>query len=367
MDQLFANNAWSFLNGGINTVVTSIALTPGTGDRFPSPTGGKSFLLTLIGYDANAVENAWEIVKVTSRTGDSLTVERAQEGTSALTWASGTRVELRLTAGQASAFDGKLSVNEPDAAAARDLLGLGSLAVQDADTVNISGGTVNNTRVDFASAVAMVSAATTDIGAASSNVISLSGGTTITSFGTAEAGTIRILSIEDATLITTAAVVTFEDIQTQAGDMLVLLSEGGGTWRILSDRLLDGKARVAHTTNLSMPHTWAVAGEVKVPVGNTDVIPGFFIPLSSGNQNTYIASAYYQIGSGTSVTAKLQKNGVDITGYTNISITPTAAAVFTSVGPLNAGDYIQLIPTAVAGTPENLSFTLVLRYEVKGS
>ena len=109
MPQLFTNNAWSFLNGGINNVTTSIALTAGTGARFPNPTGGDFFLLTLIGLDGNAVENSWEIVKVTARVTDTLTVVRAQEGTTAVAWASGTRVELRLTAAQATGFEAKLA------------------------------------------------------------------------------------------------------------------------------------------------------------------------------------------------------------------------------------------------------------------
>lgn len=45
------------------------------------------------------IESSWEIVKVTARSTDSLTVVRAQEGTSAASWASGSKAELRLTAG----------------------------------------------------------------------------------------------------------------------------------------------------------------------------------------------------------------------------------------------------------------------------
>jgi hypothetical protein len=117
MPQLFANNAWSFLNGGINDTTTSIALSTGQGARFPSPTGGDYFLLTLIGLtDGN--EATWEIVKVTTRTGDVLTVVRAQESTTAVSWLSGTRVELRMTAGQAALFDDKYSKSETDAAIA---------------------------------------------------------------------------------------------------------------------------------------------------------------------------------------------------------------------------------------------------------
>jgi hypothetical protein len=104
MPQLFTNNAWSFLNGGITAVATSITLSTGQGARFPSPTGGDYFLLTLIGLtDGN--ESSWEIVKVTARATDVLTVVRAQEGTSGFAWLSGTRLELRMTSATADNFE----------------------------------------------------------------------------------------------------------------------------------------------------------------------------------------------------------------------------------------------------------------------
>lgn len=99
MAQLFMNNAWSFINGGINAVTTSILLTTGTGNRFPQPGPGDHFMLTLVGVDANLNEDSWEIVRVTARAGDLLTVERAQEGTTAVVWSTGTRIEMRATAG----------------------------------------------------------------------------------------------------------------------------------------------------------------------------------------------------------------------------------------------------------------------------
>jgi hypothetical protein len=117
MAALFSNNLSGNLNGGITAVATSLALTPGTGGNFPSPTGGDYFLLTLIGLDVG-VEASWEIVKVTARATDTLTVVRAQEGTSGFAWLSGTRVELRMTAGQAALFDDTYSKAETDAAVA---------------------------------------------------------------------------------------------------------------------------------------------------------------------------------------------------------------------------------------------------------
>ena len=99
MSQLFMNNATSALNGGINGTTTSIQLTGGTGVLFPAPGGGDTFRLTLIGLDGEGNESSWEIVECTARTGDVLTVVRGQESTANVAWLSGTRAELRVTAG----------------------------------------------------------------------------------------------------------------------------------------------------------------------------------------------------------------------------------------------------------------------------
>jgi len=96
MAQLFANNAQSTLASSVNTSTTTIPLATGTGSLFPSPSGGDFFMLTLT---QPGVESSWEIVKVTARSSDSLTVVRAQEGTSSASWAAGSKAELRLTAG----------------------------------------------------------------------------------------------------------------------------------------------------------------------------------------------------------------------------------------------------------------------------
>ena len=99
MTQLFANNAYSSLAANASNVTTTLTLATDTGARFPSPTGGNYFLLTLVGLDSNANESSWEIVKVTARSTDTLTVVRAQESTTAVAWNTGTRVESRATAG----------------------------------------------------------------------------------------------------------------------------------------------------------------------------------------------------------------------------------------------------------------------------
>jgi hypothetical protein len=89
----FSNNAISTLASGINNSATSITVASGDGAKFPSLTGSEYFRATLI--DAS---NNLEIVKVTARSSDVLTVTRAQESTTARAFSSGDRIELRITA-----------------------------------------------------------------------------------------------------------------------------------------------------------------------------------------------------------------------------------------------------------------------------
>jgi hypothetical protein len=104
--------------------------------------------------------------------------------------------------------------------------------------------------------------------------------------------------------------------------------------------------------------TFAIQGEIKVPSGDTDFIPPFFVSLASG-ETLKLVKARYLINSGTSVTAKLQKNGSDITGFTGISVTTTAAETDPTNVDLADNDRLALVVTAVSGTPKNLSFSLV--------
>jgi len=97
----YSNNAFSVIVGAIASANTIIALAPGTGSRFPA----SDFRATLVGYDVNGNEDTWEIVHCSSRSGDVLTVTRGQEGTSAVAWDNGARIENRITAGSMAALE----------------------------------------------------------------------------------------------------------------------------------------------------------------------------------------------------------------------------------------------------------------------
>jgi hypothetical protein len=99
MTQLFVNNATSTLNGSITNVQTTIAVQAIDAAKFPSPTGGNFFLVTVVDGSGNI-----EIMKCTARASATLTVVRAQESTTGFAFASGARVDARLTAGAIANF-----------------------------------------------------------------------------------------------------------------------------------------------------------------------------------------------------------------------------------------------------------------------
>jgi len=88
---LVANNATSYLAGTLTAVATSLTVSSGTGTIFPTLSGGDVFYVTL----TNA-SNQNEIVSVTAKATDTFTIVRAQDGTSALPFAIGDKVELRV-------------------------------------------------------------------------------------------------------------------------------------------------------------------------------------------------------------------------------------------------------------------------------
>lgn len=88
-----ANNAFATLASGITSSATSITVASGQGARFPSLGAGDYFYATLIN-----TSNQLEIVRCTARSGDVLTVVRAQEATTARAYDVGDRIEIRITA-----------------------------------------------------------------------------------------------------------------------------------------------------------------------------------------------------------------------------------------------------------------------------
>jgi hypothetical protein len=88
-----ANNATTTIPADLSSTALSVTVATGTGALFPILGGSDYFYATL-----TDVNNNYEIVKVTARTDDVMTIVRGQSGTLALPFAANSRFELRVTA-----------------------------------------------------------------------------------------------------------------------------------------------------------------------------------------------------------------------------------------------------------------------------
>jgi hypothetical protein len=99
MPAQFRNNATGTLAASILSSATTIVLSSTQGALFPTLSAGQYFYGTLFNTAGN-----YEIVKVTARAGDNLTVVRAQEGTTALGFNAGDGFAQRLTSASLNNF-----------------------------------------------------------------------------------------------------------------------------------------------------------------------------------------------------------------------------------------------------------------------
>jgi len=111
------NNAFGTISAGISAADTTVVLDTGQGARFPTLGSGDYFYGTLVDTSNNI-----EIIKVTARSTDSMTVTRGQDNTTARAFAIGDRFELRPTAAlfediiNDTDLDGAVTINDSGAA-----------------------------------------------------------------------------------------------------------------------------------------------------------------------------------------------------------------------------------------------------------
>lgn len=102
------------------------------------------------------------------------------------------------------------------------------------------------TAVNFAKATDKASAGTCDIGAVLGNFVHITGTTTITALGTAQAGAERTVTFTGILTLTHNAtsliLPTGANITTAAGDVARFVSEGSGNWRCVSYMRADGSS-----------------------------------------------------------------------------------------------------------------------------
>lgn len=146
----FANNATTTIASGIVSTDTSITVVGSSGGLFPSAGGADYFYATL-----NNAANDIEIVKVTARSGDVMTVLRGQDGTVALDWIGGDKFELRLTAKAVSDVSEGVNITDLDGVdIGQSDPGDGTFVDLEAQSLDVSGAAT------FGGSVALGSSAT---------------------------------------------------------------------------------------------------------------------------------------------------------------------------------------------------------------
>lgn len=165
MAQLFSNNAASTLSGTLSVGGTTLVLSAGTGSLFPAPTGGDFALLTLFEKDESGNDTRIEVVKVTARTADTLTITRDYESMTGNAGGYGypselgktVYVELRWTAAGATGLLQKIDnlSGLASAATARTNLGVAigtNVQAYDAGLQSIAGLTTAADRMIYTTA-----------------------------------------------------------------------------------------------------------------------------------------------------------------------------------------------------------------------
>lgn len=93
------NNATTTIQSAVLATDLGVTVVVGSGTLFPVLGVGDYFFATL-----SSVAGGVEIVKVTARSGDTMTIVRAQENTVALPFVTGSRFEIRVTAASLQSY-----------------------------------------------------------------------------------------------------------------------------------------------------------------------------------------------------------------------------------------------------------------------
>lgn len=276
MSYLAKNNAYGVLASGISSGAASLTLQAGQGDRFPVLSAPDWTKVTLEDSAGNR-----EVIKVEARTAGSdilATLTRGQEGTTARAWNAGDVVELRMTADlveQAMAhFADSDGAHAASAITVAPAGGIASDTVQEAleeldgdlsahiTNYGALAGLTNkpNARANLgveAAEADVASATTTDIGAAASQNVRITGTASISSFGTVAAGTVRRCRMAGALTLTHNATSLIlpggANIVTVAGDCFEAISLGSGNWVVRDYQAAVGFSERHLTISTSAP------------------------------------------------------------------------------------------------------------------
>ena len=181
MSVLVTNNAVGYLLVGVNDAETSILLKSGQGSRFPSPVLDQDWFYVTVQNE----EGEMEVMKCTKRSGDTLTVQRGQDGTSSISFKADSLVELRPCA---ALFNDKVDLDYLNEQLQQMRAEISQFKSDINQKVTDMGSTTNTTINEFKELVADTYLPLKG-GTLTGNLVSTA---SITISGTLQAGTIKI-------------------------------------------------------------------------------------------------------------------------------------------------------------------------------
>lgn len=140
----------------------------------------------------------------------------------------------------------------------------------------------------------------------------------------------------------------------------------GGDAQVYDDVDVYEDADTSDAVVLVIPHTFVIAGDVRVASGEQYVVPPFFLPNIPG-QKCRLVGMCYVLRAGGTVNFSIVEDGAAI----GSAWTKTASTTETEVMQ-DTGDFpttpprssIGLIVNSITGTPKNMTVTLYMKYTV---
>lgn len=217
--------------------------------------------------------------------------------------------------------------------------------------------------LNWAATQTIASAATTDIGAATSNSVIVSGTTTITALGTIAAGAERVVQFSGALTLTHNATSLIlpggASITTAAGDVAYFVSLGTGNWRCTGYQKANGQAVVASGGTGDFKADGTVAGTGNfTTTGSMRADGGFSVNGDTLLQR--VSAANWRLGAADASAPVAQTLSVQnvIAGTSN-----TAGADRTYLGSASTGNAVggghvfKTTPAGSSGSAQNSQAT----------
>lgn len=310
------NNVASTLRVQALSSDTTIYLPVGHGARFPTLGAGEYFYATIEDAAGNS-----EIVQATARVTDTLTVVRAAEGTTALTFPSGSAIEMRVTA--ASVVD-----TAQDAADAVDLAQF-SVTASAAEINILDGATLSTAELNLLDGVTASTAELNildGVTATTAEINKLAGtpaGLTATELGYVDGVTSSIqtqINSKQATITGAATTITASNLTASRA----LVSDGSGkvaaaTTTSTEIGYVNGVTSAIQTQLDSKYDSGDLASQAEAQAGTDNT--KLMTPLRSAEaiaalSNGMVLLATLNTTSGQTVTA----SGLDLTTYSALMI-----------------------------------------------